>query len=314
MRECNFLEKLACPNCKGALEKPDFFQCKNCALQFPIVENIPVFINEATSLFQIRDFLEKRETTYKTSVSGWKNLLKHLIPSINLNIKSQGNFQIFLRQLQKRSTNPQLLVIGGAVEGEGFNIKDLPKNITLIETDVAFGERTALICDAHDLPFQNSMFDGVIAQAVLEHVLDPFRCVSEIRRVLKNDGIVYAESPFMAQVHLGRYDFLRFSHLAHRRLFRHFEEIESGATCGAGMALAWSYCYFLQNFFTNRTMQQIAFAFGSLTSFWLKYFDYFLIDKPVAFDAALSYYFFGKKSDEILDDKKLIESYKGAIQ
>ncbi len=81
-------------------------------------------------------------------------------------------------------------------------------------------------------------FDGVICQAVLEHVLDPYRCVEEIHRVLRPNGLVYAETPFMQQVHGGTHDFTRFTHLGHRRLFRKFAEVDSGVVCGPGMALA----------------------------------------------------------------------------
>jgi ubiquinone/menaquinone biosynthesis C-methylase UbiE len=49
-----------------------------------------------------------------------------------------------------------------------------------VETDVAFGPRTGIICDAHDLPFADETFDGVIARAVLEHVANPFQCVQEM--------------------------------------------------------------------------------------------------------------------------------------
>ena len=52
--------------------------------------------------------------------------------------------------------------------------------------------------------------------------------------MLKDDGLVYAETPFLQQVHGGPYDFTRFTHLGHRRLFRKFIELESGATAGAG--------------------------------------------------------------------------------
>jgi uncharacterized protein YbaR (Trm112 family) len=308
------LEIIVCPRCKGILETSASLSCKNCHLEFPVVENVPIFINEENSLFQIEDFSQRRDTTYKTSGAGWKNILKHFVPSINLNIKSRGNFRKFAALLRAENPKARLLVIGGAVEGKGFDTEFFSEEITLIETDVAFGPRTNFICDAHDLPFKNESFDGIIAQAVLEHVLDPIRCVAEIERVLKKDGLVYAETPFMQQVHAGRFDFTRFTHLGHRRLFRNFSEIESGVSCGAGMALAWSYCYFLQSFFKNRTMQQIAFAFGSLTGFWLKYFDYFLIGNAGNFDAASSYYFWGRKTNEILDDKRLIESYKGTIQ
>jgi hypothetical protein len=79
------------------------------------------------------------------------------------------------------------------------------------------------------------------------------------------------------------------------------------------MALAWSYCYFLQSFCRNKLLGQIAFAFGSLTSFWLKYFDCFLIKKPAIYDAASGYYFLGRKSAEVLSDEELLKCYKGTI-
>ena len=306
---------LACPGCKSEIIFTGEFVCQNsaCGLHFPLVRNIPVLLNESNSLFKIEDFTESRETTYKKS-SALKKRLKSFVPDINLNIKAKDNFKKFFARLLEEHKKPLVLVIGGAVAGRGFDLENLSKDITLIESDVAFAERTNFICDAHDLPFRDASFDGVIAQAVLEHVLDPWRSAAEIHRVLKPGGAVYAETPFMQQVHSGRFDFTRFTHLGHRRLFRAFEEIESGAACGAGMALAWSYCYFLKSFFRNRTLQQIAFAFGSLTGFWLKYFDYFLINTPNAFDAASSYYFWGRKSDAELPDKKLISQYKGAIQ
>ena len=60
---------------------------------------------------------------------------------------------------------------------------------------------------------------------------------------------MYAETPFMQQVCVARFDFTRFTHLGHRRLFRWFDEVRSGPVCGPGMALAWSYQYFLLSFF-----------------------------------------------------------------
>ncbi len=304
-------EIVACPRCKSALTN---FQCETCRIRYPLVNSVPVLINDSNSLFKIADFTEGRDTTYSSSVPSWKRKLKRFVPSITLNAKSSANFEVFASKLTSREGRPRVLVIGGAVEGDGIEPLMRSDMIDLVESDVAIGDRTTVICDAHDLPFLSSSFDGVVVQAVLEHVLDPFRCVDEIHRVLKADGLVYAESPFMAPVHAGRYDFLRFSHLAHRRLFRRFTEIESGATCGPGTAFAWSYCYFLQSFFVGTLPRQVAFAIGSITGFWLKYFDKYLTDKPGAFDSSLSYYFFGSRSDSAIGDDALIAGYRGSIQ
>lgn len=302
------IDSLACPRCKGNLQK---LKCANCNLTFPVVQDIPVLINDENSLFKIQKFLELEDTTYKTS-GGIKRFVKKFIPSISINLNSQQNFQNFFSLLSEKK--PKILIIGGAITGKGLSFENISKDFTIIESDVAFGERTNLICDAHDLPFQNETFDGVIIQAVLEHILDPVQSVAEIYRILKKDGLVFAETPFMQQVHAGRYDFMRFTQLGHRRLFRHFSEIKSGPVCAAGTVLAWSYCYFLQSFFANQTLGQMAFAFGSVTGFWLKYLDYFLINKPSVFDAASAYFFLGQKSEKILSDEDLIADYQGMIR
>lgn len=306
--DSSIIEILACPVCKGDLDE---LRCAKCGLKFPIVQETPVLINDENSLFRTESFVELANTTYKTP-STWKRRLKYCIPSISLNIRSRQAFEKFFANLG--GENPKVLIIGGAVAGAGLEFDKISKGVTFVEGDVAFGERTNLICDAHDLPFKNETFDGVIGQAVLEHVLDPARCAAEIHRVLKRGGLVYAETPFMQQVHAGRYDFTRFTHLGHRHLFRSFEEIDSGPLTGAATVLLWSYCYFLQSFFSSRLLANAAFAVGSLTGFWLKYLDHFLISRPNSYDAASAYYFFGTKSLSEVSGSSIIDGYKGLIQ
>jgi hypothetical protein len=113
----------------------------------------------------------------------------------------------------------------------------------------------------------------------------------------------------MQQVHGGRFDFTRFTFLGHRRLFRGFDEIDSGMVCGPGMSLASSYKYFLLSFSSSRALRQIVTLFSHFTSFFLKYFDYHLMKKPQALDAASAYYFLGKRSDQVLTDRELIRNY-----
>lgn len=45
------------------------------------------------------------------------------------------------------------------------------------------------------LPFEDASFDGVVLKDVLEHVAAPVALVSEVRRVLRPGGRVYACSP-----------------------------------------------------------------------------------------------------------------------
>lgn len=306
---------LACPICRASLGRTaERLVCTNeqCGMLFPIINGIPVLINEANSLFSIADFEQRKNTTHP-HVSPLRRLVARYLPQIGSNLKARKNYAGFASLLLRHTDWPRVLVIGGSEAGLGMqSILSVP-SIKFIDSDVSFGARTQLICDGHDLPFLDGTLDGVIIQAVLEHVLDPYRIVEEIHRVLKDKGLVYAETPFMQQVHGGKYDFTRFTYLGHRRLFRNFDEISSGAMCGPGMALAWSIMYFLLSFTQTAQARAAVTLVSRLTLFWLKYFDYFLIDKPGTLDSASGYYFMGRKSRTILPDRDLIELYKGIM-
>ena len=161
---------------------------------------------------------------------------------------------------------------------------------------------TSIVADGHHLPFCDNSFDGVWIQAVLEHVLDPNVVVSEIHRVLKFDGVVYADTPFMQQVHEGAYDFTRFTLSGHRWLFRKFNHESSGTVSGAGTALIWSIRYFARALTGS---DRIAWAI-SLAIFWLRYFDYIAQKRPANADAACGVFFFGRKADVEISPKSMM--------
>lgn len=307
---------LRCPRCHAGLNvSDDAFRCigDDCAARFPIVDGVPVMIDDDDSVFTIDDFVQQRNLFFNLRPSRAARILNRLTPDISKNIKGRENYDRLARLLAARQGKATLLVLGGSVLGEGMEALLRYPALQIIESDVSFGPRTQLICDAHDIPFDDCTVDGVVVQAVLEHVADPPGVVEEIYRVLKPDGLVYAETPFMQQMHGGRYDFERFSYWGHRRLFRRFAEIASGVVCGPGMALAWSYTYFLLSFVSGRRLRHLVRWFASLTAFWLKYLDHLLVNRPGAIAAASGYYFLGRKSQETLSDRDLVERYKPGL-
>jgi SAM-dependent methyltransferase/uncharacterized protein YbaR (Trm112 family) len=297
---------LRCPCDHGTLQDDataSMLTCQSCGAAFPVLDGVPVLINPSNSLFSHR-LVPDRYSPQRSSFL--KSLAKAVIPSITANVASERNYTYLRTMLLKQSSTPRVLIVGGGNLGKGLlRLLDDP-GMTSVETDVYFGARVSVIADGHDLPFADGTFDAVVCQAVLEHVLDPYRCVAEIHRTLKPGGLVYAETPFMQQVHAGPYDFTRFSLLGHRRLFRHFEQENAGTVCGPGTALVWAIFYFLRSFSPSPKWHRVSQMISCCTLFWLKYFDYWLATRPVANDAASGVFFMGRRSDSVLSDQDLI--------
>jgi SAM-dependent methyltransferase len=285
-------------------------RCSKYGVTFPIIDGIPILIDEAGSLFPINDFRERKETTFKAG-NKLLSVIMNILPSLSLNVGSKRNYPKFASLLCERNNKSKVLVIGGGILGKGIKRIINNKKIEFIEVDVFFGPRTKIIADAHDIPLSSESVDGVIIQAVLEHVIDPVRVAEEIYRVLKPCGLIYAETPFLQHVHLQPYDFQRFTHLGHRFLFKHFVELDSGVVCGPGMALACSIRSFILSFSNRKLYQALMSIVSNLMFFWLKYFDYYLRTTKGGINAASGTYFLGEKAEEVISAGELIKGYKG---
>jgi SAM-dependent methyltransferase len=71
----------------------------------------------------------------------------------------------------------------------------------VVNLDLSEFPTTDVLGSAAALPFAEATFDGVLSVAVLEHVPDPRRCVSEIAKVLKPGGWVFAAVPGLQPYH-----------------------------------------------------------------------------------------------------------------
>ena len=201
----------------------------------------------------------------------------------------------------------RLLVIGGGAVGSGVQAMYDDPEVQVIGTDIYHSPHVTLIADGHRLPFADQSVDGVWIQAVLEHVLDPQQVVAEIHRVLRPDGLVFADTPFMQQVHEGAYDFTRFTLSGHRWLFRHFALIDAGTSGGAGLATLWSVRYLARAMTGSGplgTLVQLAF-------FWLRFLDRWAGPRDTA-DAASAVYFYGRKSPAPISPKDIVAFYERA--
>ena len=312
--------KLRCPACQKSLERRDeSLICVGCSAAYPVVQGVPIVIDESKSVFRIADCAATAEQPTPEESSGdgsWRDrarsMLRKLSPNPGENLSGEPMLKLLASRLREESPRPKVLVLGGATLGVGMQAIAGDPAFDLAEADVAFGPRTNVILDAHNLPFEDGTFDAVIAQAVFEYMMDPFHVADEMHRVLRPRGWLYSESPFMQQVHGGAYDFFRFTHVGHRRVLRRFEEHQSGVVCGPAMALTWSYRYFLRAFRDNRAYRAATNLFANLTSGWIAPADRWLQHRPGAYDAASAFYFLGTRSETALTDRETLASYRGA--
>ncbi len=69
-----------------------------------------------------------------------------------------------------------------------------------------------VFCDLNGkLPFENDTFDTIIFSDVLEHLSNPLNTLSEIKRILKKDGRVLLNYPFLYGIHEAPFDYCRYT-------------------------------------------------------------------------------------------------------
>jgi SAM-dependent methyltransferase len=307
---------LRCPRCGGRLTLPGAEtqcapRCSNaaCGLSrcgFQSMAGQPILVDFEDSVLEEAAFraragasVRKRDPARRSFISRLRRLA---MGENQAALRFSGELIAGVKALSAR---PRVLLIGGGEVGYGTASLYAEPSVDVISVDIYTSSRTTLVADAHRLPFADQSMDGVWIQAVLEHVLDPGRVVDEIYRVLKPRGLVFADTPFMQQVHEGAYDFTRFTLSGHRWLFRRFKLIDAGFSGGPGSALNWAIRYFVRALTGSEKLATAV----RLAFFWLRFFDRWPSGRFAA-DAACAVFFYGERDEAALAPRGIIEFYE----
>jgi hypothetical protein len=157
------------------------------------------------------------------------NNLIELIKKTKINnyyLKNQKDFRD--RILSEIDQNDHILDIGMAMRDKHKKIQS-----QILETlDVNdFGEYPDIICDiCSDISGLEKKYNKIICIAILEHVYDPFLAISNLKKMLKDNGIIYGYVPYLYYYHapndLKFQDYFRFSKDALAYLFKDFNDVE----------------------------------------------------------------------------------------
>jgi SAM-dependent methyltransferase len=131
----------------------------------------------------------------------------------------------------ERTVAPALERLQGSIVVIGAGLQPyrtmLKSAASVVLTDVQRGlTNIDIIADAHNLPFENGQFDGVVAVEVFEHLRDPRKAASEVYRVLKSGGGLVMSTPFLFRVHGDPHDYQRFTEGGLRQLLDEFREVK----------------------------------------------------------------------------------------
>lgn len=272
------------------------------------VGDTPVYVDFATSVLDRDRLLAGGAASEIDRGHGALAALRRNLRRItNPDGGTRRNLDVFLDRLRARHTRPTVLVVGGGEIGNGADRLYSDPGVEVLAFDIYASPHVQFVADGHRIPFADGVVHGVVVQAVLEHVLDPATVVAEIHRVLVPGGLVYAETPFLQQVHEGPYDFTRFTESGHRWLFRGFDRIGSGVIGGPGVQLIWT----IGAVVTGLTRSRAAGRAVRLALFWLRLLDR-VIPEPFQSDGASGVWFLGARSDTPLPASAMPGEYRGA--
>lgn len=108
---------------------------------------------------------------------------------------------------------------------ESADISKFFPNLELIGVDYIDGIGVDQVLDIRDISKEDNSIGTLLCTEVLEHVDEPFKAISEIRRVLKPNGVLLLTCPFKLPIHGSPYDYWRFTPQGFEVLLKDFKNI-----------------------------------------------------------------------------------------
>lgn len=112
------------------------------------------------------------------------------------------------------------------IGNQGKEIPELDP-FKLVTLDITDSTKPDVVADItrYNAHIPDSSYDALMCTEVLEHVVDPFSAIRELRRIVKIGGYILFTTPLNARIHGPVPDCWRFTEFGLKVLFRDFETV-----------------------------------------------------------------------------------------
>lgn len=299
---------LACPVCRDPLTFDEGLSCLRCGTVFEERNGTPILLDEASrreilKFYQGQPHLDEGKDG-KRSRSLSERIVNQLTspPSRKIGDVTVFNLCKFWRLLEAAGGEPRVLTVGKLKPRiNGQRIEQFPEiralNAASLRLDITPGPGVDVVGDGHKLPFLDSSLDAAIALTTLKHLRNPFTFASELHRVLKPGGLVYAQCVLFDPYHRRPGDYVHFTTSGIVQLFSRFETVETGVNTGPCYTmfklLPYSLACLLS--FNSRILYNLVLYGSAWALSPIRYLDHFLLKNPWRDYVAFSNYFLGRK-------------------
>jgi len=273
------IEFLQCPSCGGDLKHfTEKCKCAKCEQTYENKNGAVVFVsadlkNESDSIvFRLKCFLKKYPKLF-------------FFIYYTLGVFTGKSVEDAIKDI------PEGSLIINVASGVKFIREDV------VNIDLYPFRGIHIAADAQKIPFKDTSCDAVICETSLEHIKNPVLAVGEMRRVLKQGGLIYITIPFIMGFHNSPGDYYRWTKEGVRELFKDFHEKEIDVYGGPTYALTsilrdWLSIIFS---FNSESIYQILSIFFLVVLAPFNFLDYIFSKYKPAQNAASSFYFIGTK-------------------
>lgn len=273
---------LACPICHGDLAWRELqSSCDECAATYAVDEGVPV-------LFPVTDD-GAAEEVYDPTPPGTIDRLPPPLRGVAHRVRRLLQPTLVHQSATgRRRIGDFVSSLGGAarIVNIGCGRTDYGPNV--LNLDVFPAPAVDALATSERLPLRDDAFDGVILEAVLEHVRDADATLEEIRRVLVPGGRAFIDVPFLQPYHPSPGDYRRFTEQGLRTRLEQlgFTVTATGVSVGPASAFAWIGSHFAAMLVSGRSNRayRLARIVTDLLFAPVKYADAWLDRHP---DAAL---------------------------